>query len=67
EYYEANREDLLRDYSNQWIAILDEKLVGAAPQLDDLLDELQGKDIPIGQALIEYVTAEEELWFFAAA
>jgi len=61
EYYERNRESLVRDHPNEWVAILNQKVVGASADLDELLDDLEHKQIPLGEALIEYLGAEEEL------
>lgn len=60
-YYETHWEELLGQYPEQWVAIHQERVVGAAPGLDNLLTALQERGIPIGEALVEFVTHSEEL------
>jgi hypothetical protein len=61
QYYEAHREALLKQYPEQWVAIFNQQVVGAAPDVDQLLTALQHEGIPAEHALIEHVTGKEEL------
>lgn len=61
QYYEAHREDLLKQYPEQWVAIFNQQVVGAAPDFDQLLRALEHSGIPAEQALIEHVTYKDEL------
>ena len=61
QYYEAHREDLLKQYPEQWVAIFNQQVVGAAPDFDQLLITLEQSGIPAERALIEHVTRREEL------
>lgn len=65
-YYERHREELLEQYPEQWVAIFKEQVVGAAPEFDQLLDRLQGRGIPVGQALVEHLTRKDELLILSA-
>ncbi|MBI4499142.1 MAG: hypothetical protein HY689_14730 [Chloroflexi bacterium] len=61
DYFEAHREELLEQYPEQWVAIFHEQVLGAGPDFDRLLDDLQARGIPVGQVLIERVTRHDEL------
>ena len=43
------------------MAIYDEQVVGAAPDFDELLDDLQAKEIPVGHVFVEHLTLKEDL------
>ena len=61
-YYEGHHEELLQKYPEQWVAIFNEKVVGASPDYEQLLTDLLGKHVPIEHALFKHLTREEELW-----
>jgi hypothetical protein len=60
-YYEAKREELLQQYPEQWVAIYNQEVVGAARDLRRLLTQIVKKGVPRGRAFVEYVTDKEEL------
>jgi hypothetical protein len=61
QYYEAHREELLTQYPEQWIAVFNQQVVGAAPDFEQLLAMLEQSDVPVERTLIEHVTRKEEL------
>jgi Family of unknown function (DUF5678) len=61
QYYEAHREELLTQYPEQWVAIFNQQVVGAAPDFEQLLALLEQSGIPAERTLIEHVTRKEEL------
>ena len=61
QYYEAHREELLTQYPEQWVAVFNQQVVGAAPDFDQLLTMLERRSIPAQRALIEHVTCKAEL------
>lgn len=61
EYYEAHREELLKRYPEQWVAFFNEQVVGADPDYERLLDEVEGKGISVGGVFIERLTAKDEI------
>lgn len=67
EYYEANEEEFLRNHRDHWIAVFDQRVVGTSPDLDDLLDTLQRKRLPIGHIYIQYARPDEEILILAGA
>ena len=60
-YYEAHREALLTQYPEQWVAVFNQQVVGAAPDFEQLLAMLEQSGIPVERTLIEHVTHKEEL------
>ena len=61
DYFESRYEELLQQYPEQWVAILNQAVVGSDTNLDRLLSRLDEEGIPIEKALIEHVTAEEDV------
>lgn len=59
-YFEAHREQLLSEYPDQWVAIFNEQVVAADPDFDCVLDAVQQKGVPVGQVLVQHVTAKDE-------
>ena len=66
DYYESRREQLLQQYPEQWIAILNQDIVGSDTDLKRLLQCLNQAGIPIEKALIEHVSAEDEVLILPA-
>lgn len=60
-YYEAHHKELLEKYPEQWVAIYNQQVVGAAKDLKRLVAQLQREGIPQGRAFVEFVTAKEDL------
>jgi hypothetical protein len=60
-YYEAHQEELLEQYPEQWVAIYDERVVGADADLYHLLSTIKEQGFSPGQALVEYVTSKDEI------
>jgi len=61
EYLEQHREELLERYPEQSVTIFSEEVVSAAKDHEQLLDQLEAKGIPLGQALREYLTRSEDI------
>lgn len=61
EYFEANRDSLIRDHPNEWMAIYEGRIGAVAGDLGSLFDELERQGIPLGEAVIEYLSTEEEV------
>ena len=61
-YYEAQHEELLKKYPEQWVAIIDQQVVGASQDYELLLTKLQEKGVPIERTLFKHLTQKEELW-----
>lgn len=61
DYFESRYEQLLQEHPEQWVAIFNQAVVGTDSDFDALLDALDKAGIPIEKALIEHVTAEEDV------
>lgn len=61
DYAEAHREELLNQYPEQWVAILDQQVVGAKPDVYQLIDNLKARGIPTQRVLLRHLTRREEL------
>ena len=61
DYLRTHWEELLQQYPEQWVAILNREVVGVAPNFDQLLTDLQTTGVPIGRARIEHLTRDEDL------
>ena len=61
DYFESRYEQLLQEHPEQWVAIFNQAVVGTDPDFDALLETLDQAGIPIEKALIEHVTAEEDV------
>lgn len=70
-YCDRHRRELLQQYADRWVAIYDERVVGAADDLKDLLKQLQRKGLDPAhiyhEYLHEYLTGKEELLILASA
>jgi Family of unknown function (DUF5678) len=60
DYLRTHLKELLDRYPEQWIAIYNREVVGAATDFDSLLAELKKTGIPIGQALVEQMTRQDD-------
>ena len=66
DYYEVHREELLKQYPEQWVAIFNEQVVGASSDYDQVLDQVQAKRISVGRVFLDRVTAKDELLILRA-
>jgi len=58
-YFDRQREELLRQYPDRWVAVYQQRVVGTAKALKQLVRQLERKGIPAGRAFCEYLTDEE--------
>ena len=61
QYYEAHREELLNQYPEQWVAILDQEVVGASPDPYQLIANLKKGGISTERVVLRHLTRQEEL------
>ena len=64
EYFDVNHSQLVQDYTDQWVAIFGERVVGADRDLDTLVEKLDSQNLPVGEVLVERVSATQEIWLF---
>lgn len=60
-YFEAHRQELLRQYDDHWVAVYDQRVVATAREHSELLDQLDRQGFPRGEVFIEYLSAKEDL------
>ena len=65
QYYEAHYEELLDQYPEQWVAILDQKVVGISSDPRELLQNLKDQGMSLRRVLVKHVTREQETWILA--
>ena len=61
EYYEAHYVELLAQYPDQWIAILDRKVVGASDDAFKLMAQVEADGVPTNRVLRRHMTKDAEL------
>lgn len=67
EYLDRHRRELLSRYPDRWVAIYDQRVVGASRDLKRLIRQLERKGIPPAQTYREYLTEKEELLILPCA
>jgi Family of unknown function (DUF5678) len=66
EYYRGHHEELLSQHPEEWVAIFDQTLVASAPDFDVLLADLDRRGVPADQALVNFVTRNEDVLILAS-
>ena len=66
EYYEAHYEELLEKHPEQWVAILDQKVVGVSSDPTELMQRLKDQGVSLRRMLVKHVTREQETWILVA-
>lgn len=61
EYAETHREELLSQYPEQWVAILNQEVVGASLDPHQLIADLKQRSIPTEWIVVRHLTRQEEL------
>ncbi len=54
-YFLAHYDELLKEYPEQSIAILDQKVIASDPDPWRLLESLEERGLPVGRILIEHL------------
>jgi hypothetical protein len=65
-YYEAHHEELLKKYPEQWVAILNQQVVGISPEYEPLLTQVEKNGLPIERTLFKHLSQKEENWILAS-
>lgn len=61
EFFNKNSQELMKQYHEHWIGILGQKVVGAAPDIFDLIAQLKEKGIAQDVVLWQHMSKEETL------
>jgi len=60
-YFDEHRRELSEQHPQRWVAIYNQKVVGAAKDLERLIKQLERKGIPRGRAFVDYASEREDL------
>lgn len=60
EFYEIHYQELLTQYPDQWVAILDQQVVGASDDAFDLVAQLKANGISMDRILTQHMTEDPE-------
>jgi len=63
-WLEEQKDELKKKYKNQWVAILNKKVVGISPDYSSLIESLKRKNIELGKVVVEYLSTTEEIFIF---
>lgn len=55
-FIEENREKLLEDYNERWVAVYKSKVVAHGRSYNNVLSQLERGDMPVGQIPIRYLS-----------
>jgi hypothetical protein len=65
-YFEQHRQELLDQYPEQWVAVYNQQVVGAAKDSKRLVTQLERKGIPPGEAYRKRLSTKDELLILPA-
>ncbi len=63
-FFQEKREELRKAHKNNYVAILDNKLVGVAPSIEELREKLKKEDIEITETFVEFLPEKETFMVF---
>jgi hypothetical protein len=66
-YLDQHRQELLERYPDQWVAVYNQEVVGAAKDPKQLVRQLKRRGIPPGETYWERLSTEEEVWILAVS
>lgn len=56
----SNQPRLISEYPSQWIGVYEENVEANAEKLEDLIDQLKAKEIPLGDTIIRFISKERK-------
>lgn len=59
EFCSSSQSRLIRKYPSKWIGVYRENVEASADGLDELIDELKEKRIPLSDTVIRFVSEEQ--------
>ena len=60
-FVDSHRQDLLRRYPDQWIAVHQGEVVATAGEIEDLLGQVERAGLPAGHVYREFQSSDDEL------
>jgi hypothetical protein len=58
-YFDAHRDELLKEYPEHYIAIFNEQIVAVDRDYERLLEQVAAKGISLGQVFVDHATNED--------
>lgn len=59
-YLQSLRQELLRKYLDQWVAVYEKSLVAHGKTISELWKQLSAKSIPQNEAVIDFIASERK-------
>ncbi|MCK4362335.1 MAG: hypothetical protein KAW13_03535 [Dehalococcoidia bacterium] len=64
EYLEQNQEELLQEYTDQWIAVYNGSVQAAANDAETLIKMIESKNLSTSEVLISFLSSKETVALF---
>lgn len=61
QFGEENKADLIKEYDNHWVAIFDTSVIAHGNKLNDLMQTICKKNIPLDEVFVEYFSSKDSL------
>lgn len=63
-FIDKNREDLLKKYDSNWVAVYNSKVMAAGTNYDDVAKEIERKRLPIEEVVIRFLSSRKVLTLY---
>lgn len=67
EYFDPHYWEILERHPDEWVAVLDEGVMGSGDDVFELIDRLRSQSIPTERTVIRRVEAEPKVWILAVS
>lgn len=64
DYFEKNKDELLKNYDENWVAIHDSKLIAGSRDFKDVLRRIKEEGLPLDEVLIEFISSKKTITLF---
>ena len=63
-FVEEHRDELLKKYNENWIAIYKSKVIAHAKKFEELMQKISSTKLPIGEILVEFMSSRKVLTLY---
>lgn len=63
-FIDENREELLKRYDGNWVAVYNSRVVAHAKRFQELMQKLSSSDLPTNEILIEFISSRKVLTLY---
>jgi len=63
-FIDKNREELLKKYDENWVAVYEATVVAHSKKYEDLEEELRKQGLPVEEVVIKFLTSRKMLTLF---